>query len=217
MTHHHVKLDAGGPLAPLRVADGQVTHIHLDEDTAPVEHGDRRLDLHGRILLPGLRDAHVHLAEWAPPATGSTSPGPPPRKPWPASSGRSGTALTAMAHIPLISAMLTAPTRLASSVAAFTGSPGTVPSPRGSSTRRTTASRSVYAASSAARSPERAPSRKLQDRHTYMTAGTAGTAAVARRPRRARNAALDPRPSVPGHAAPTAPPRPPATLRKPVN
>ncbi|MFD7885974.1 amidohydrolase [Streptomyces bauhiniae] len=65
LTLHHVRLGAGGPLARLRVADGRVTHIHLDADTAPVEHGDQVLDLDGRVLLPGLWDAHVHLAEWA--------------------------------------------------------------------------------------------------------------------------------------------------------
>ncbi|MFF7969642.1 hypothetical protein ACFZC3_30375 [Streptomyces sp. NPDC007903] len=39
-------------------------HIHPDADTAPVEHGDRVLGLDGRVLLPGLWDARVHLAEW---------------------------------------------------------------------------------------------------------------------------------------------------------
>ncbi|MFG2816940.1 amidohydrolase [Streptomyces sp. NPDC048410] len=65
LTLHQVRLGAGGPLARVRVADGRVTHIHLDAHTTPVEDGDRVLGLDGRVLLPGLWDAHVHLAEWA--------------------------------------------------------------------------------------------------------------------------------------------------------
>ncbi|MFJ3662815.1 amidohydrolase [Streptomyces sp. NPDC090119] len=65
LTLHQVWLGAGGPLARVRVADGRVTHIHLDAHTSPVEDGDRVLGMDGRVLLPGLWDAHVHLAEWA--------------------------------------------------------------------------------------------------------------------------------------------------------
>ncbi|MEU6816708.1 amidohydrolase family protein [Streptomyces sp. NPDC046860] len=66
-TLQRVRLGAGGPVARVRVADGRVTHVHLDAHAHahPVEAGDRTLDLDGRVLLPGLWDAHVHLAEWA--------------------------------------------------------------------------------------------------------------------------------------------------------
>lgn len=64
-----VRLGAGGPLARVRVADGRITHVVPETDTGAgsgVEvGGGRQLDLDGRVLLPGLWDAHVHLAEWA--------------------------------------------------------------------------------------------------------------------------------------------------------
>ncbi|MFI8348771.1 amidohydrolase family protein [Streptomyces sp. NPDC085596] len=65
LTLHQVRLGAGGPLARVRVAEGRVTHIHMDARTTPLGDGDRVLGLEGRVLLPGLWDAHVHLAEWA--------------------------------------------------------------------------------------------------------------------------------------------------------
>ncbi|WP_405857146.1 amidohydrolase [Streptomyces sp. NBC_01515] len=64
-----VRLGAGGPLARVRVADGRITHVVPEADAdagSGVEvGGGRQLDLDGRVLLPGLWDAHVHLAEWA--------------------------------------------------------------------------------------------------------------------------------------------------------
>ncbi|MFE3168720.1 amidohydrolase [Streptomyces sp. NPDC059224] len=68
LTLARVRLGAGGPLVSVRVADGSVTHV-VPEREAPAPAGlvpgDRVLGLDGRILLPGLWDAHVHLAEWA--------------------------------------------------------------------------------------------------------------------------------------------------------
>ncbi|MBK3638665.1 amidohydrolase, partial [Streptomyces sp. MBT97] len=63
-----VRLGAGGPLARVRVAGGRITHVFAGTGTGgPVAaaDGERVLDLDGRVLLPGLWDAHVHLAEWA--------------------------------------------------------------------------------------------------------------------------------------------------------
>ncbi|MER5585609.1 amidohydrolase family protein [Streptomyces asoensis] len=63
-----VRLGAGGPLARVRVAGGRITHVFAGTGTggpAPAADGERVLDLDGRVLLPGLWDAHVHLAEWA--------------------------------------------------------------------------------------------------------------------------------------------------------
>ncbi|MDR6977748.1 putative amidohydrolase YtcJ [Streptomyces sp. 3330] len=68
LTLDRVRLGAGGPLARLRIADGRVTHVVAEADTggrAVEADGGRVLDLDGRVLLPGLWDAHVHLAEWA--------------------------------------------------------------------------------------------------------------------------------------------------------
>ncbi|MEU6496828.1 amidohydrolase family protein [Streptomyces sp. NPDC046984] len=68
-TLDRVRLGAGGPLRRVRVATGLVTHVvaatQFSERAAPVADGDRVLDLDGRVLLPGLWDAHVHMAEWA--------------------------------------------------------------------------------------------------------------------------------------------------------
>ncbi|MEU8574239.1 amidohydrolase [Streptomyces asoensis] len=63
-----VRLGAGGPLARVRVADGRITHVFAEAGTGgrvAAADGERVLDLDGRVLLPGLWDAHVHLAEWA--------------------------------------------------------------------------------------------------------------------------------------------------------
>ncbi|MEV5840828.1 amidohydrolase [Streptomyces sp. NPDC051985] len=68
VTLARVRLGAGGPLVAVRVADGGVTHVVPEHEAGagavPVA-GERVLDLAGRVLLPGLWDAHVHLAEWA--------------------------------------------------------------------------------------------------------------------------------------------------------
>ncbi|OIJ68125.1 amidohydrolase [Streptomyces mangrovisoli] len=63
-----VRFGAGGPLAAVRVADGTITHVlpARDGDARDLgARGERVLDLDGRVLLPGLWDAHVHLADWA--------------------------------------------------------------------------------------------------------------------------------------------------------
>ncbi|MET7569286.1 amidohydrolase [Streptomyces sp. NPDC005492] len=62
LTLARVRLGAGGPLVRLRVADGVITHVVPEAEAGTDE---RVLDLDGRVLLPGLWDAHVHLAEWA--------------------------------------------------------------------------------------------------------------------------------------------------------
>ncbi|MEV5956027.1 amidohydrolase family protein [Streptomyces sp. NPDC051987] len=68
VTLARVRLGAGGPLVGVRVAEGRVTHVVPERDGAAptlTAMGERVLDLDGRVLLPGLWDAHVHLAEWA--------------------------------------------------------------------------------------------------------------------------------------------------------
>ncbi|WP_455680834.1 amidohydrolase family protein [Streptomyces mirabilis] len=68
LTLDRVRLGAGGPLVRLRVAGGRVTHVVAEEGIggrATAAGGERVLDLEGRVLLPGLWDAHVHMAEWA--------------------------------------------------------------------------------------------------------------------------------------------------------
>ncbi|MFG3026010.1 amidohydrolase [Streptomyces sp. NPDC048254] len=68
VTLARVRLGAGGPPVRVRVADGGVTHVVAEQGppaSAGLVAGDRVLDLDGRVLLPGLWDAHVHLAEWA--------------------------------------------------------------------------------------------------------------------------------------------------------
>lgn len=57
-----VRLGLGGELADVRVADGTVVAIQevgAATDGAEVVPGD------GGTLLPGLRDAHVHMSQWA--------------------------------------------------------------------------------------------------------------------------------------------------------
>ncbi|WP_062648980.1 amidohydrolase [Streptomyces maremycinicus] len=68
LTLDRVRLGAGGPLVRLRIADGRITRVVAATETggpAAETVGERVLDLDGRVLLPGLWDAHVHLAEWA--------------------------------------------------------------------------------------------------------------------------------------------------------
>lgn len=65
LTLSRVRLGAGGPLVRVRVADGRITHVVAEPDAGAEMDGGRQLDLDGRVLLPGLWDAHVHLAEWA--------------------------------------------------------------------------------------------------------------------------------------------------------
>ncbi|MET7482818.1 amidohydrolase [Streptomyces sp. NPDC005538] len=63
LTLARVRLGAGGPLVRLRVANGVITHVVPDTEAGAG--GEQVLDVDGRVLLPGLWDAHVHLAEWA--------------------------------------------------------------------------------------------------------------------------------------------------------
>ncbi|MEU6198926.1 amidohydrolase [Streptomyces sp. NPDC047061] len=68
VTLARVRLGAGGPPVAVRVADGRVTHVVPEQgvaEPAGPAAGEQVLDLEGRVLLPGLWDAHVHLAEWA--------------------------------------------------------------------------------------------------------------------------------------------------------
>ncbi|MEV5904297.1 amidohydrolase [Streptomyces sp. NPDC052127] len=68
LTLDRVRLGAGGPLTRLRIADGRVTHVVAETETggrAGEADDGRVVDLDGRVLLPGLWDAHVHMAEWA--------------------------------------------------------------------------------------------------------------------------------------------------------
>ncbi|MFD9394205.1 amidohydrolase [Streptomyces sp. NPDC060000] len=68
LTLDRVRLGAGGPLTRLRIAGGRITHVVAEAQTggrAVAADGERVLDLDGRVLLPGLWDAHVHMAEWA--------------------------------------------------------------------------------------------------------------------------------------------------------
>ncbi|MEU9410727.1 amidohydrolase [Streptomyces sp. NPDC048281] len=68
VTLARVRLGAGGPLAGVRVAGGRVTHVVPGQEAvrpAGPAADERVVDLDGRVLLPGLWDAHVHLAEWA--------------------------------------------------------------------------------------------------------------------------------------------------------
>ncbi|MFD8816821.1 amidohydrolase [Streptomyces sp. NPDC059627] len=65
VTLARVRLGAGGPPVAVRVADGRVTHVVPEQGAVESAAGERVLDLDGRVLLPGLWDAHVHLAEWA--------------------------------------------------------------------------------------------------------------------------------------------------------
>ncbi|MEU9336081.1 amidohydrolase [Streptomyces sp. NPDC048290] len=61
LTLTQARLGPGGPLGALRIADGRITALGPDitGDGGPVR------DLDGRTVLPGLWDAHVHLAQWA--------------------------------------------------------------------------------------------------------------------------------------------------------
>ncbi|MGW6459730.1 amidohydrolase [Streptomyces sp. NPDC055078] len=63
VTLSRVHLGAGGPLSDVRIENGLVTAVH-PAGTSP-RTGGQRLDLDGRVLLPGLWDAHVHMLQWA--------------------------------------------------------------------------------------------------------------------------------------------------------
>ncbi|MHC3468000.1 amidohydrolase [Streptomyces sp. 7R007] len=54
-----MRLGPGGPLGSVRVAGGRITAVG-DGDLGPPA-----LDLKGRTVLPGLWDAHAHVAQWA--------------------------------------------------------------------------------------------------------------------------------------------------------
>ncbi|RMB85021.1 amidohydrolase [Streptomyces shenzhenensis] len=55
-----VRLGSRGPVCALRIADGRIVTVSAADDL-----GGPALDLDGRTVLPGLWDAHVHLAQWA--------------------------------------------------------------------------------------------------------------------------------------------------------
>lgn len=58
-------LDApGGPPAHLRIEDGVILRIDRGRDVMR-EPGDEVVDLGGRRVLAGLRDAHTHFTQWA--------------------------------------------------------------------------------------------------------------------------------------------------------
>ncbi|MEU7321028.1 amidohydrolase [Streptomyces griseoviridis] len=57
-----VRLGPAGPLGALRIADGRIAAV---SDTGDGDLGGPVLDLAGRTVLPGLWDAHVHMAQWA--------------------------------------------------------------------------------------------------------------------------------------------------------
>ncbi|MFJ6567444.1 amidohydrolase [Streptomyces sp. NPDC091292] len=66
LTLDRVRLGAGGPLARVRVEGGRVTQVVAEAEGHGASDGEERVvDLDGRTLLPGLWDAHVHMAEWA--------------------------------------------------------------------------------------------------------------------------------------------------------
>jgi predicted amidohydrolase YtcJ len=58
------RLPGGHRPTAVRVADGRVVAIGPDA-AAEVRRGTDRLDLEGRVLLPGLWDTHAHLEQWA--------------------------------------------------------------------------------------------------------------------------------------------------------
>jgi imidazolonepropionase-like amidohydrolase len=59
------RLGGGGPAVSLRVEGGRITSVVPAGEQPPVRAGDRRADLDGRTVLPGLWDAHVHMTQWA--------------------------------------------------------------------------------------------------------------------------------------------------------
>ncbi|MGC0333655.1 putative amidohydrolase YtcJ [Streptomyces sp. SAI-170] len=59
LTLTRVRLGPGGPLGSVRIEGGRVAAVMTETPAGPA------LDLEGRTLLPGLRDAHVHAAQWA--------------------------------------------------------------------------------------------------------------------------------------------------------
>ncbi|MEV6399099.1 amidohydrolase [Streptomyces sp. NPDC051907] len=58
-----VRLGAGGPLSDVTIENGLVGAVRPAQ--AHPRRGERGVDLDGRTLLPGLWDAHVHMAQWA--------------------------------------------------------------------------------------------------------------------------------------------------------
>ncbi|MFF7332222.1 amidohydrolase family protein [Streptomyces sp. NPDC008150] len=59
------RLGAGGPPVSLRVDGGRITAVVPAAERPPLRTGERVVDLDGRTVLPGLRDAHVHMTQWA--------------------------------------------------------------------------------------------------------------------------------------------------------
>ncbi|WP_413803657.1 amidohydrolase [Streptomyces iranensis] len=57
-----VRLGARGPRGSVTITGGRITAVTPD---MPPDGADDVLDAHGRTLLPGLSDAHVHSVQWA--------------------------------------------------------------------------------------------------------------------------------------------------------
>jgi predicted amidohydrolase YtcJ len=60
-----VRLGAGGPAGALRIAGGRIVAVAADPGDLGTGAGESVVDLAGRVVLPGLVDAHVHAAQWA--------------------------------------------------------------------------------------------------------------------------------------------------------
>ncbi|MER6347253.1 amidohydrolase [Streptomyces sp. NPDC001595] len=60
-----VRIGAGGPPGALRIAGGRIAAVAADAGELGTEVGEAVVDLAGRVVLPGLVDAHVHAAQWA--------------------------------------------------------------------------------------------------------------------------------------------------------
>lgn len=59
-----VRLGPRGPLRDVQVRSGRIAAI-VECGAGSRDAGAERLDLDGRVLLPGLWDAHTHLVQWA--------------------------------------------------------------------------------------------------------------------------------------------------------
>ncbi|MFI1561751.1 amidohydrolase [Streptomyces sp. NPDC020490] len=76
VTLARVRIGPGGPLGSVRVAGGRIVAVVAEDGRGDVTEeaagnsagkaaGDVVVDLGGRTVLPGLWDAHVHMAQWA--------------------------------------------------------------------------------------------------------------------------------------------------------
>lgn len=60
-----VRLGPAGPPVAVRIAGGRIVAVSAAGDPEAPAAGGPALDMEGRTLLPGLWDAHVHMAQWA--------------------------------------------------------------------------------------------------------------------------------------------------------